>query len=301
MDRPQIGAVFPTGGPVPPDLIIGRSAEIADLVMRVNEGVHVLVTGPRRIGKTTVCRAACAKCAHHGALTIIIEVPERNDSRDLLQAIVDKCAGLSLRDEARQAFGALRPWIEKLLRDEGAPLDLSALGAEPDQQTARAILALPQQIAAQAKQRVVLLLDELQRVVDYADGPTILSDLSDLYGGRTEISLIIDGSDERSVEGMLGDPGHIGKLCERYELSPTIQQSTWHDPLRQRFASLGFEIDETSLGRLIDFGAGRPYATMLACRHAALTARRLGIDTINAFDVQAGIDAAVAQLEADGA
>lgn len=298
---PAIGTLFPTGGPVPPELIIGRGGEIEDIRLRIKEGVHLLLTGPRRIGKTTVCRAACTGAANDGALVIHVEVPERVDSRDLLQLIVDRCAGLSLRDEGREATRALRPLIETLL---GVPLDLSELGAEPAAATARAVMGLPRALADETGAQTVLFLDELQRVTDYADGDAILSDLVDLYGGQSAVSVIADGSNERSVDRLMGDPGHIGKLCEIYPLNATISRETWRAPLKQRFEAAELSVTAEGLELLLDFGDERPYPTMLACRHTALTARRLDPDgpaDVGPFEVQTGIDAARAQLDADDA
>ena len=81
-----IAPLFPLGGPVPRELIIGRSAEIAELSTQIGEGVSTLVTGPRRIGKTTVCDELCRiMTEQHGALVIKVDVPERSDSSALLQ------------------------------------------------------------------------------------------------------------------------------------------------------------------------------------------------------------------------
>lgn len=51
----DIGYLFPTGGPVPRELIIGRTGEIDEIHRRVEERIHTLLRGERRIGKTTVC------------------------------------------------------------------------------------------------------------------------------------------------------------------------------------------------------------------------------------------------------
>ena len=59
MTDDRIGRLFPAGGPVPADLVIGRTGDIEEIVRRSREAIHTMLTGPRRIGKTTVCAAAC--------------------------------------------------------------------------------------------------------------------------------------------------------------------------------------------------------------------------------------------------
>ena len=77
MNDVRIGHLFPAGGPVPPELIIGRTSDIDELHRRVAEGIHTMLTGERRIGKTTVCNAVCERMHEDGSVVVQIEVPER--------------------------------------------------------------------------------------------------------------------------------------------------------------------------------------------------------------------------------
>ena len=89
MSGPKIGHVLPVGGPVPPDYVIGRSGEIDQLVTRLSESVHTMASGERRIGKTTVCDASCARAKP--ALEIVrVEVPERKDADARSQKPLDQ-------------------------------------------------------------------------------------------------------------------------------------------------------------------------------------------------------------------
>ena len=126
-----IGTLFPLGGPVPSDLIIGRRGEIDEISGRLREGMSTMLAGERRIGKTTVCAAVCGELKSQGVLVIEVDVPERADSRALLQLIIDACSRVSLAHAGRAALRFARPTIEKLLSEYGVPLDLSALGREP--------------------------------------------------------------------------------------------------------------------------------------------------------------------------
>jgi hypothetical protein len=264
-----------------------------------------MLVGPRRIGKTTVCEAVCERLRTRGMSLVQVEVPERADSTALLQLIVDRCNRLSVAAGGRRLLRSARPLAERLLADRGIPLDLSELGAEPGALPTRAILALPRSIAEQTGRSLVLFLDELQRAVGYADGEQVLQDLVDLYGGSTDVVVLVDGSDERVLDGMLGAPVHFGKLCDRLSLSARIVPvSTWRAPLSARFAQAGMQIDEAALDALLDFGDGRPYETMTAARYAALSARKVADGdapvAVAAFDVQMGIDEAERHLADDG-
>lgn len=293
-----LGRLFPSGGPVDPDVMIGRRVDVDDLVAMLDEGVHALVAGDRRIGKTTVCRAACAALREERGMRVIsVEVPERSTSVDLCQLIIARCLA-SGPAAGRRLLGAATPLVEKLLSDQGIPLDLSAVSPEPAPVMRRAILELPLQIAAQGG-RVVVFFDELQRVAEYDDGDELLHDLSDLYAGQDAAVILVDGSHQRTFDALLGTTNGLGKLVHRRELAPTIARSEWRAGLTRRFEQAGHPIHPEALEQLLDFGTEQPYRTMTAARFAALTARSLGGET-DAFCVRDGIATAERQLSDDG-
>ncbi len=260
-----------------------------------------MLAGERRIGKTTVCSAVCGELKSQGALVIEVDVPERADSRALLQLIIDACSRVSHAHAGRAALRFARPTVEKLLSEYGVPLDLSALGREPEELPARKVLSLPAELARREGKRALLFLDELQRVVDYADGETVLCDLVDLYGTSDDAVVLVDGSNARALDGMFGEPVHFGKLVGRIELSARIPLTNWREPLTERFSRAGLVIEDTPREDLLKWGDGRPYATMAAARYTAQSARRTSSNTATEFDVQMGIDEAERHLHDDGA
>ena len=297
----QIGKLFPLGGPVPPALMIGRVGERDELVRRLSAGINTMLVGPRRAGKTTVCEAACAAMGDVGYTLFEIEVPERADSTALLQLIVDRATRISLTDEAGAVARALRPIVEGFLKDQGIPLDLGALDKDAPAADARTILALPLALARHRRKPMILFLDELQRVVSYADGDEILTDLVDLYRASGEVVVLVDGSDERTLDGMLGAPLHVGKLVDRQRLDPRIPLTTWRGPLTERFAAAGLELPDAQRERLLAWSDGVVYPTMAAARFTAFSAQRTSTETISDFDVDMGLDEARRHLEDDGA
>jgi ABC-type Mn2+/Zn2+ transport system ATPase subunit len=298
---PPIGPLFPLGGPVPEDLIIGRAGEIDDVARRLREGLSTLLVGPRRIGKTTVCEAVCRMLAEQGVLVIKVDVPERDDCGPLLQQIVDGCASLTVEATAKSLLRLLRPTVERILEDQGVAMDLSALSAEQRQGSTRKILELPIAVAQGESRPVLLFFDELQRVVDYDDGGQVLADLIDLYAGSRHAVVLVDGSDERTFREMLGAPSHFGKLVDRLDLPGTIPAASWRAPLTERFKTAGLRLDEEHRDRLILWGENRPYETMAVARYTAFAARKTDSDTVTEFDVQMGIDEARRHLADDGA
>jgi hypothetical protein len=304
MSDPKIGHVLPVGGPVPPDYVIGRTGEIDQLVTRLSESVHTMASGERRIGKTTICGAACARLRPQ-LETVRIEVPERRDAdaRVLLQLIIDRCNTISHAAATRKLLRAARPAIETVLGSAGTPLNLDELGAEPATSTAREILALPRTLADELGKPVVFFLDELQRAVDYTDGEEIIQALVDLYSGGGDVVVLVDGSDDRLLDRMRGAPIQIDKLCDRLAISSSIPKQVWREALPGRFDQLSMTIDPEALEAIVEFGGERPYATMAAAQGAALAARRISVGaddaTVGAFEADQAIDFARRRLADD--
>jgi hypothetical protein len=147
MTDDRIGRLFPAGGPVPADLVIGRTGDIEEIMCRSREAIHTMLTGPRRIGKTTVCAAACEQLRQDGTVVVDIEVPERTDAKDLLQLLVDRCNRISRSAATRGLLRVALPLIEQTLADQGIPLDLGQLATAPGSLPTRKILDLPLALA----------------------------------------------------------------------------------------------------------------------------------------------------------
>lgn len=293
-----LGRVFPAGGPVPPDLVIGRRSEIASLHLRLKERISTLVSGGRRIGKTTLCDAACFKAeSEDGTLTVRVEVPERKDgvSLSLLRAVIDACEQAGHSGERRRLVRAAKPLLEEILREHGLPFDLRELAAEPDRATVRQVISLPLKLAQTIGRPTVFYLDELQRVADYTDGDMFVSDLVDVYAANADVTVLVDGSDERALE-LLDRDLRLGKLCKPFPLGARISATEWKPGIQDHYRLAGLEIDSDALERLIGFGDGRPYPTMLAARNSGLSAREMKSVNVDLAAVEFGVNETERQL-----
>ena len=113
--------------------------------------------------------------------------------------------------------------------------------------------------------------------------------------------MLVDCSDERTLDGMLGEPLHFGKLVDRQGLDPRIPLTTWRDPLTARFAAAGLELPDAQRERLLAWSDGVAYPTMAAARFTAFSAQKTDAVRISDFDLEMGLDEARRHLQDDGA
>lgn len=296
MTKLRIAELFPAGGPVRPDLVIGRQLELSHIVQNVDEGISLLLSGPRRIGKTTLGDAACAALASRMTVIPRVEVPEhRSDCADLLRALTRSYLEVSRREELAAVGRIVRPLIEAWLKERKLPVDLSA--DNPRTLSSREILELPVRLARETKKPVLVFIDELQRIAEAEDRDAFLTDLVDLYSQAPQVVVLVDGSDERLINKLMASSAHLAKLFTRQAVDLQIPRQQWRPALTDRFAQAVLPIDSGRLERILDFGAERPYETMLACQCVAMAGRAMGSQDIGDFEIQQGLADAQRRLE----
>src|ERR671935_1651873 len=80
---------FPVGGPVPPADLVGRETYLRRIAERLADGNHVLVAGPRRIGKTSIILEVLRRARRKGMLTAYVDCLGATDVRGLGERLVD--------------------------------------------------------------------------------------------------------------------------------------------------------------------------------------------------------------------
>src|SRR5256886_11532453 len=88
-DRTLATPYFPVGGPVPAADLVGREAYLRRLIERLEDGQHVLISGPRRIGKTSIIVEALRRIRRRGGHTAYVDCLGATDIRGLGERLAD--------------------------------------------------------------------------------------------------------------------------------------------------------------------------------------------------------------------
>src|SRR5918997_3466977 len=112
--RRASGELFPSDSPIPAGRLIGRRDDVLDMATRLEAGTHLIVAGPRRTGKTSVCEAALARLARRGAYTAKVDLFRVSDAAELAEAlatavIANRSAAHRALRRGRGGGGAPRP------------------------------------------------------------------------------------------------------------------------------------------------------------------------------------------------
>src|SRR3954451_24876753 len=79
--------LLPSDRPIAPEMMIGRADDVDEIAQALIGGGHIVVAGPRRTGKTSVCDAALAACAAAGCYTAAVDLFHLADAAELAEAL----------------------------------------------------------------------------------------------------------------------------------------------------------------------------------------------------------------------
>lgn len=250
------------GGPVSGPHFIGRDAEVADLVSRMVSGISVVVTAPRRYGKTSLIdRAAELVCEDHGAVISVnlMHCPGLDTFASRLVAGAYTTEGGRVR-RARQGLPELlrrlRVQPALTLDDTGKPRFTFGGLAERD-----AIVVLNDVYAilsSLAKERpAVLILDEFQAVGELGGG--LAPALKALGDQHPKVSLIVAGSRQHLMDALVLSRGApLYNMAERLALGP-IDEHVMVRYLVDRARHGTKEMSEAAAERICELAGPVPY------------------------------------------
>lgn len=305
MSTKRLGSaeLFPTDAPLPADAMIGRRDDVDDVARGLIGGANLIVAGPRRTGKTSVCDAALAVCAQEGCYVAAVDLFRLADAAELAEALTVRI--LENRPVLRRALAgaaaggarvleALSTTVAFRAREDlgdtvEVALTLSAARSEP-QRALAAAWELAERVAAADDRRLVLFLDEFQEVASGLYGATdvVTRQMRAIFQRSPHVSVLFAGSIEHVMRDLFAPSDRaLSQFGALHELRP-IEDAEWEAGLRARLALDRCTIRDSALQRLLDAGERHPRATMLIAQQAhAVALEELGRDLDDATVVAA--------------
>jgi len=296
IERGIIGRVatqnpYSYGGPVSGPHFIGRDAEVADLVTRMVGGISVVVTAPRRYGKTSLIdRATELVRKDHGAVISVnlMHCPGLDTFASRLVAGAYNTEGARVR-RARQGLPELlrrlRVQPAPTLDDAGKPRFTFGGLAERD-----AIVVLDDTYAILSslttQRPAVLILDEFQAVGELGGG--LAPALKALGDQHPKVSLVVAGSRQHLMDALVLSRGApLYNMADRLALGP-IDERVMVRYLVDRARHGAKEMTEAAAEHICELAGPVPYDIQ---RLAYEVFDRAGdrIDTSNADDGMGGV------------
>ena len=177
-----------TGSPVSGDDFFDREWEFKQLVKSVQVQEHVLISAPRRVGKSSLMKKALAWSSNQGYIAVDADVQDCKDESDFLEILAEAFRKSGIKagwlNSIYRQINALRDWLN------GIKINVSTVGVEfgkslpPEWRQATKVFDELFEKLVDNNQKVLIGMDEL---------PIFLSRIMkiDLDGGAIRVDVIL--------------------------------------------------------------------------------------------------------------
>ena len=293
--------------------MIGRDADVREIASSLAGGASVIVAGPRRTGKTSVCDAAVGRLARRGFYTISVDLFRIANAAELAEALV--AATIANRSALRRVLHQTRragrfvadavhtSAVVKSKTQLGEELEIAfspGLAVRDPERYLDYALALPGRIAAADGKEAVVFFDEFQEVAGaqqpYGDADRLTKRMRAIFQRSTGVSYLFAGSIEHLMRDLFTPAYRALHQFGGFHALRPIDAAAWAGGLAERFEADDCTIEEGALMRLIEYGELQPRTTMLIAQKTHQTAVELDAREIDLAVVEQGL---LGALQAD--
>jgi uncharacterized protein len=295
---------------VPAGQLVGRRDDIAEMATRLQAGTHLVVAGPRRTGKTSVCEAALGRLARRGDYTAKLDLFRLSDVGELAEAIA--AAVISNRSAAHRVLRRVRSAgraalsaaqaraVLKMVGELGEGVELAltpGLAASDPERALDLALELPERVAVADGRRLILFFDEFQELASarkpYGDPDAVTNRMRAIFQRTTSVSYLFAGSIEHVMRDLFAPSRRAFSGFGSFYSLRLIDPDEWRAGLASRFADDDCTIAGAALSRIVELGGGHPRATMRIAQQTHLVSLELGTRDIGLDLVQLGFERAL--------
>jgi hypothetical protein len=310
MMRRASGDLFPTDTPIPASQMIGREDDVREVAAALVGGTNLILAGPRRTGKTSVCEAALARAKQRGCYTARLDLFRISDTAELAEALV--LAVIANRSPARRLVRKARELgraalsaaqsaaVLKLQGQLGEAVELAVTPGWAAQDPQRALdlaLELPERVAIADGRRMIVFFDEFQELAGerhpYGDPGLITKRMRAVFQRGSSVSYLFAGSIEHVMRDLFAPNQRAFSGYGSFHSLRPIAADDWREGLAERFAADDCTIVPSALARIVEIGGGHPRATMRIAQQTHLVSVELDQREIDLDLVELGYRAAL--------
>lgn len=260
---------FKYGGVVGRGAFCNRKQELKDLIRAMENGQRLFLYSERRIGKTSLVMQALSNLPKDKYLTVYADLWATDCEESFITQLaasitqsIETTADKMLH-AAKRYFGALAPGIT--LDSQGqAQLTFASISSESKKMALVEALSVPEMVAKKRKCKVVIILDEFQRILEYGDD-RVERTLRSVIQHQEQVSYIFLGSRKHMIGKMFLDQSRpLYRAGDHYPLGP-IATEHWVPFIKTRFQKSEKQIDRVMISHICETTEGHPFYTQHLC------------------------------------
>lgn len=259
---------FKFGPPVEGDYYFPRPDLNRAVSTFLDSGIHVVLIGPRRFGKTSFILNVLREEEEKGKTCLLIDILNITSHKDFLQQITmalnkEKSWILKIK-ESFESLKNVRPKVTYELSPTGEP---SSFSFTPDFSNDKDVKELIQEaLLAFTKigEKVIVAFDEFQAISEIDDGGWLEATLRAQMQQMKNVSFLFSGSRKHIIYDMLSNPGRpFYKSCQLIEVSVLPENFT--DWIIERFSLVGISCEKEAINELRLLVQNTPNYIQMAC------------------------------------
>jgi hypothetical protein len=267
----SVGTPFQFGRELSEKELVDREDELAAVMRVMRERGRLFLIGPRRFGKTSILKVATQLAEREGIVVLRHDAEAYPTVQSLAEAIVaDGTRRLTTSIERAgkkigRFFAALRPQVSFNPMDGSMSI---ALAEHSDSQNPPALLAAVldglNEMAAQSKHPLAVVIDEFQKVVEQGGtGKRSVIDaeaqLRAAVQRHANVGYVFAGSKTGLLTKMTGDASRpFYRIGSRFFVGP-IPRSDFAAFLADGFDSGGYRADADAVTAILELAEDVPY------------------------------------------
>jgi hypothetical protein len=265
-----MSTIFPLGGPVPENDIVGRKDFLESLKIRLSDGQNIMLAGPRRIGKTSLALETLRRLKKDGFYVATVDFFGVPTKKELAISIIDAC--LENRTGIKKSFDILKGGVKTLSNATKLALKLKGLEFSMDfptkEMTEETLLSyalnLPEKLAVTDKKRIIVVFDEFQDAIRVG-GDNILKIMRSHFQVHTKANYLFLGSQEGIMNNIFGGPDQAFYRFATVLPLPPIYNSDWVKYIEKKFTEQNIRTSVEAIREIVKVSGGHPQDTMLLC------------------------------------
>lgn len=308
--RQASGDLFPTDSPIPASQMIGRKDDIREVEEALVGGTNLILAGPRRTGKTSVCQAALLRAQRRGCYVARVDLFRISDTAELAEALA--LAVIANRSPARRLVRKARELgrtalsaaqsaaVLKLQGQLGEAVEIAVTPGWAAQNPQRALdlaLELPERVAVADGRRLILFFDEFQELASerrpYGDPDLVTKRMRAVFQQSSSVSYLFAGSLEHVMRDLFAPHQRAFSGFGGFHPLRPIATQDWRDGIAERFAADDCVVAPAALERIVELGGGHPRVTMRIAQQTHLVSIQLDQRTIDLDLAELGYRAAL--------
>jgi hypothetical protein len=260
---------FEYGGVVGGSAFCNRKKELADLVRAMENSEKLFLYSERRLGKTSLIQYALSKLSKRDYASAYVDLWATDGEPSFVtttaRAITESMSRSpeQLLETAKRLFTRLVPSVT--VDSDGNPKVTFGIssGKVPDPEIEEVLMA-PTKIAAHGKKRVVVVFDEVQRILEYEDD-RVERRLRSIIQRQETVSYMFLGSRKHLIQQMFLDKSRpLYRSAGHYPLGP-IDTADWLPFIAEKFRTAEKQISRETATEICQLTEGHPFYTQHLC------------------------------------